>query len=204
MCVSGLIWPPLDSGPARAPSLWVRGAMLNTSSAPNQAIITTRFPEPCYVRQPSPKLSRDCMTSRTRVPAVVGAVWLAILMCACDGDGARATSPTPQPPLTPPTPVSGTTYTLSGVVFEAGSDGNVAVANVEVYCDSCGVPDGHTFRQTDGNGAYSFDGVSNGRTLLLVSKPGYKLSRPDETGVSGGINATVEGDTRFDIELVRQ
>jgi hypothetical protein len=29
------------------------------------------------------------MTSRTRISAGVATVWLAILMCACDGDGAR-------------------------------------------------------------------------------------------------------------------
>jgi hypothetical protein len=85
--------------------------------------------------------------------------------------------------------------------------GNAPVEGVMLYCDTCG-PVGHSDRITDGAGAYSFEEVANGRPLLMLSsKPGYNLFRPDATGPAGwmgGIIATVRGDTRFDIQLVRQ
>lgn len=80
------------------------------------------------------------------------------------------------------------------------------VEGVQLYCDSCGSPDGHTFTSTDANGFYSFSWARNGVHPLLVWKDGYVVVDPtgmlsDGTGVK---NATVNGDTRFDIEVVRR
>jgi hypothetical protein len=33
-----------------------------------------------------------------------------------------------------------------------------------VYCDSCGSPTGHTFAETDADGAYTFLWTNNGAT----------------------------------------
>ena len=85
-------------------------------------------------------------------------------------------------------------YTLSGVVFEMTATGPARVEGVDIYCDACG-QFGHTWLTTDGNGFYSFSGVYNGLTPLLVRKEGYVAGRRD---------ATVSGDTRFDIQIVRQ
>jgi hypothetical protein len=95
---------------------------------------------------------------------------------------------------------------LSGIAFEVTDAGNVPVEGVEVYCDACG-PLGHTFSITDGAGVYTFDGVAGGTTVLLVYKSGYNLAKPDRPGFggwTGQMDARVNGDTRFDIELVRQ
>ena len=48
------------------------------------------------------------------------------------------------------------THTLSGVVFERTPTGTAPIAAVEVYCDGCGSPYGHTFTYTDAKGFYSF------------------------------------------------
>jgi hypothetical protein len=91
-------------------------------------------------------------------------------------------------------------FTLSGMVFELTERGRTPVVGVSVYCDSCGSPDGHTFANTDAGGAYSFAWSLNGATPLYVTKAGYRVpGAPD-----GRVIVNVSGDTRFDIELVRQ
>ena len=97
-------------------------------------------------------------------------------------------------------------YILSGVVFEITSSGRVAVAGVQLACDSCGSPADHTFISTDAGGRYSFAGLMNGMHQLQVWKLGYALADP--AGTHGSrveyINTTVDGDTQFDIEVVRR
>jgi Carboxypeptidase regulatory-like domain len=98
------------------------------------------------------------------------------------------------------------TYILSGVVFEITESGRVAVEDVELYCDSCGSPVGHTFTSTDAEGHYSFAWSMNGVHALLVRKDGYALARADGNYGSGTeyILANVTGDTQVDIEVVRR
>ena len=75
-----------------------------------------------------------------------------------------------------------------------------------MYCDSCGSPFGHTFVYSDARGFYSLSWASNGVHPLLVRKAGFDVHEPDRTLPDGtGIkNAVVNGDTRFDILLVRR
>jgi hypothetical protein len=96
-------------------------------------------------------------------------------------------------------------YTLSGVVSEVTSTDLIPVEGVEVYCDSCG-PQGHTFAYTDADGFYSFSDVQFGGHRLLVTKEGFRLIEPSGTYQSGTEykDATVNGDTRFDMRLVRR
>ena len=95
--------------------------------------------------------------------------------------------------------------TLSGVVFEMTGTGRVPIEGVELYCDGCGDPLGHTFAYTDADGHYRFDWTLNGATPLFVGKDGYALAGNQPLGsMSGSIVAPVAGDTRFDIELVRR
>ena len=98
------------------------------------------------------------------------------------------------------------TYTLSGIVFEMTAAGPVPVEGVWVYCDSCGSPEGHTEAYSDMKGAYSFSWSANGQHRLLVRKAGFGLASPGGNlpGYAEIITATVKGDTRFDIELVRR
>ena len=84
---------------------------------------------------------------------------------------------------------------LSGTVFATTATGKAPVAGVSVYCDSCGSPDGHTDVTTAEDGAYAFSWAQNGPTPLLVRKDGYRPLT---------IVAIVDGNTRFDIELIPQ
>jgi len=99
------------------------------------------------------------------------------------------------------------TYTLSGVVFGRTPTGTAPIEGVEVYCDGCGSPYGHTFSNTDANGFYSFSYTYSGTNPLLVRKEGYG----DPAGLPAGPvqdylsrSAMVHGDTLFNIELVRR
>lgn len=97
-------------------------------------------------------------------------------------------------------------FVLSGVVFEVTEAGRVPVEGVELYCDSCGSPEGHTFVDTDANGFYRFEWTFNGVHPLFVRKSGYDIHDPTGTvrDQLGRVQARVDGDTRFDIQLVRR
>ena len=155
------------------------------------------------------------MRTRTHASAVATAMVLATVVIGC-GDG-RAPSPiAPTLPQTPSTPTPASPailYPLSGVVFEVTSAGNTPVEGVEVYCEPCGPPDGHSARYTAADGVYSFDGaggVATGRIELLLAKRGYILpNQPDLSGPSGNswmgrVSVTVTGDTRYDIQIIRK
>jgi hypothetical protein len=109
------------------------------------------------------------------------------------------------PPVSAPVPAS-SPHTLRGIVFESTAAGRVAVAGVEVYCDGCGSPTGHTFAYTETDGSYSFSWAFDGAIPLLVRKEGYSVlgasgTFPDGTGIR---IVTIRGDTQFDIELARR
>jgi hypothetical protein len=95
-------------------------------------------------------------------------------------------------------------YVLSGVVYEITEAGPLPLEGVQLYCDSCGSPGGHTFVGTDADGAYRFEWTYDGFHPLLVRKMGYRII--DSTGrlLDDWITASVRGDTRFDIQLVRR
>jgi hypothetical protein len=82
----------------------------------------------------------------------------------------------------------------------------VPAEGVQLYCDSCGSPDGHTFTSTDANGFYSFSWARNGVHPLLVWKVGYAIVDPTGTLSDGTAvkNVMVDGDTQFDIQIVRR
>lgn len=137
---------------------------------------------------------------------VVFALFVTIGMSGCSSS-TGPTSPTAPPTgVVPPAPVPQLTYTLSGVVSEETAAGRVPAESVQLYCDSCGSPDGHTFTSSDANGFYSFSWARNGVHPLLVWKDGYVVVDPSGTLSDGRAvkNATVDGDTRFDIQIVRR
>ena len=96
------------------------------------------------------------------------AIGLVTVSLGC-GNGTRppdaSISPSPSPTPAPDT----TFYILSGVVFEATSNGNAPRGGVDVYCDRCG-PTGHTWVSTGDNGVYVFSHVPNGDTPLVVRR----------------------------------
>lgn len=95
---------------------------------------------------------------------------------------------------------------LSGVVYELTAAGRIPIEGVELYCDSCGSPVGHTFVYSDENGAYRFEWTPDGMHPLFVRKAGYEIFDPAGTlrDAHGRITATVRGDTQFDVQLVRR
>jgi len=97
------------------------------------------------------------------------------------------------------------TYSLSGVVFEMTSAGVAPVEGVEVYCDSCGEY-GHTSVHTDANGYYNQTEAHTGNTALYIGKKGYDVIGAIDTlsDGSGRRDVVVNGDTRFDIQVVRR
>jgi hypothetical protein len=84
-------------------------------------------------------------------------------------------------------------FTLSGVVTEATAAGNVPVEGVSVYR---GVVSGYRHAITDRNGVYSMSGMFNGSESVSTLKEGFARTQVR--------NVMIDGDTRFDIQLVRE
>ena len=140
---------------------------------------------------------------------------MAVGLAGCDG----ADSPVPiapsavQAPLPPTvtTPIRAqfppgvlSAYTLSGVVLEVTPTGKKPIEGVAVYCELCG-EETHSWSLTDSSGIYSFTGVwttPGSPTHVSFSKKGYTDPLADTS--SGNRQVLVDGDTRFDVELVRQ
>jgi hypothetical protein len=86
------------------------------------------------------------------------------------------------------------TYTLSGVITEATANGPMAVEDAGVWR----INEEHTGWQvarTDKSGYYELRGLYAGGGEVSVIKAGYETARSD---------VTIDGDTRFDRQLVRQ
>ena len=141
---------------------------------------------------------------------------VAVGLAGCNGGRPllppTAPSTVQPPPPVPPSGVPGVLndYTLSGVVFEMTPTGRMPIEGVDVYCEPCGA-ETHTWSTTDSNGFYSFAGVWNAGvfpTPIFVSKNGYTdpgvVTTPPNQQGPGWRDVIVNGDTRFDIELVRR
>jgi hypothetical protein len=155
------------------------------------------------------------MTNRTLIRIVLSGLVLAL--GACNGSGSYPTAPsTPAPVPAPAVDPFGYTLsdvTLSGVVFEETLNGRAPIEAVAVYCEPCGA-ETHTWAYTDSNGLYRFSGVWTNAghfpTRISFGKNGYvdpaglpKTTPPNPSGPSWR-EVVVNGDTRFDVQLVRQ
>ena len=100
------------------------------------------------------------------------------------------------------------------MVFEQTADGRRPIEGVDIYCEPCG-RETHTWAVTDSNGTYRFtDGVwtdpTNFPTRLVIRKVGYGLPpgmprpTPPNPSCDGCLEVVINGDTRFDVELVRR
>ena len=135
--------------------------------------------------------------------------------------------PAPAAPCIAPETFYGCSYTrvgasLSGMVYEVTPAGPVGIPGAYVYCEACGLIT-HTWATADASGVYRFSGdlatgggiwLSPGfLTAIAVQHKGYQ----DPPGLPplrgplfhipsgpGWREVSIEGDTRFDIELVRQ
>ena len=142
-----------------------------------------------------------------------------------------APSPVPQPtpvaPCVSPETFYGCAYarkgvSLTGLVYEVTESGPVGIPGAYVYCEACGLMT-HTWATADSKGFYNFSGdlakgggvwLSPGfLTAISVQHIGYQ----DPSGLPplrgplfhiptgpGWREVLIDGDTRFDIQLVRQ
>ena len=97
-------------------------------------------------------------------------------------------------------------YTLSGVVFEVTATGQTPIEGVAVYCELCG-EETHSWSITDSSGFYSFTGVwttPGSPTPVWFSKEGYADPLGVTLSTATATQVLVNGDTRFDVELVRR
>jgi len=85
------------------------------------------------------------------------------------------------------------TPTLSGRVTEMTAAGQVPVAGAEVYRS---VPAGWQFGVSDKDGIYKIFGLIDGTTTVATRKEGYENQDTKDVAI--------QGDTRFDIQLVRK
>ncbi len=167
------------------------------------------------------------MTNRTQT-----GLHLLILAATLSGcDGAPSPRPTPLPPQTPQTTGRGpdaysvAAVILSGVVYEVTPAGRVPIEGVRIVSDFFHVfptPDA----VTDSEGFFSFKRVwvcpcswapwvGAGITSILVEKDGYEIPAGQPASTFGRLNhdvrpdlrlrdVPIDGDTRFDVELVRR
>jgi hypothetical protein len=155
------------------------------------------------------------MTNSTPIRIVLSGLVLAL--AACSGSGSFPTAPsTAAPVIARPSDPSGYTLsdvTLSGVVFEETLNGRAPIEAAAVYCEPCGA-ETHTWAYTDSNGLYRFNGVwtdpGHFPTRIWFRKDGYAdpeglpKPTPPNPSSSGWREVVVNGDTRFDVQLVRQ
>jgi hypothetical protein len=106
---------------------------------------------------------------------------------------------------------------LSGVVYELTATGRTPIAGATVYCEPCGA-ETHTFAYADDNGFYIFPGdlAQGGGVWMRRGVPTpiavgyYNQEYEDPPGLPrhhmgpGWRDVLIDGDTRFDIELVRR
>jgi len=165
------------------------------------------------------------MTNRTHTGLLM--LVLAAGLTGCDG--AQSPGPTPLPQQSPRPPGSGpdtfnvANVVLSGVVYEVTPMGRVPIEGVRVQSDHFHVfptPDA----VTDSQGFFSFSRVwvcpcswapwvDAGTTAIWVEKEGYEVPAGQPASIFGANaqvkdrrtrDVTINGDTRFDIELVRR
>jgi hypothetical protein len=104
------------------------------------------------------------------------------------------------------------TFALFGVVSEVTANGIVPVEGVMMQAMSC---DPSTRGGCGGNGlilsgttnvqgAYIVDGVYPGAAVVWVGKTGFHLPEGVKADGEGAQTVMVNGDTRFDVRLVRR
>ena len=166
--------------------------------------------------------------SMRHITSVLGGVLvLALGLGGCGGSDSPAT-PSPLPPQAViPAPAPGHSWlpghtlrgvSLSGVVYELTSTGRRPIPQAYVYCEACST-ETHMFVLADDNGFYHFSGdlatgggvwVAPGVPTDIAVGGSYNKDYEDPPGLPssrrgpGWREVQIDGDTRFDIELVRR
>jgi len=144
---------------------------------------------------------------------IIIAIGLALPLGACQDTTAFPTSPTTITPITlsageplGPGPYALQGVSLSGVVYELTPAGRRPIAAASVYCELCGEQT-HTWATADDNGFYHFSGdLASGGGVWLARCPTAcpTILQVGHEGFEGRwTEVLIDGDTTFDIELVR-
>ena len=152
------------------------------------------------------------MTSRTRTSVVLSTAILALSGCS-ESSPSLVAPHTPPPVVQKPEPETfRAEVTLSGTVFEETASGRTPIERVWVYCEPC-TADTHASVYTDSKGFYRFSGVwTNGTfpTRISAQKDGYEDPKglptptPPNPSGPGWREVVINGNTQFDIQLVRR
>lgn len=145
-------------------------------------------------------------------------------LAGCGGSTELPSAPAAPSPPVPSLPPAGTGVsvladaTLSGVVYDVVGDSPrqiVGIEGVDVYCEQCGEST-HNWSRTGSKGEYVFprgvwtEGRPSFPIRVFVTKDGYRdppglpnTTPPNPSG-PGWREVVIDGDTRFDIGLVRR
>ena len=161
------------------------------------------------------------MRSGSLLPAVVGVLVLGLGGCGGPDASRTPLAPSPLPPqaVVPVPPAASfppgtlTGVSLSGVVYELTPTGRKPIARAIVYCELCS-EETHALATADDNGFYNFSGdlatgggvwLSPGvPTSILVGYYNPDFEDPPGLPRRGWREVQINGNTRFDIELVRR
>ena len=143
---------------------------------------------------------------RSTLKLVVAGV-MALTATAC-AEGNRST-PTVTAPTPIPAPAVRSTFTLFGVVSEETPNGVAPLEGVMMHVAACdpNTGGGCAFDRsatTDAHGRYVVEGVYAGAAGVWLEKPGFHLPSGVTVNGEGVQTVMIEGNTRFDILLVRR
>lgn len=132
----------------------------------------------CMARRPRPPMANQ----PTRWPVwAISCLLLSVALVACGKDS--PTAPT-SPPTTPPP--SSSTYTVSGAVRGADTNGGIAGATVQIGDG----PNAGKSTTTDGSGRYSLAGLVSSGFTMSVTAANY-------LGATRGVTLTASRDESF-------
>ena len=146
------------------------------------------------------------MTNHTRAFAAIVGVGLALAIGACNVETPGPISPASPNPTAPNRENAGN-YLVQGVISEAMTNGPAPLAGATEEITACyrSNPNALTSVLTDAAGAYRVTGVCAGTAYIWAYKSGYVNTVKPPVQCDGDcFQLTIDGDTRFDTELVRQ
>jgi hypothetical protein len=152
-------------------------------------------------------MSRAHSSGRLPRALRIAVVLLAVTLTSCDRSPTAPLQPTPTPlpPAAPPVPATGP-YVLAGLIFELTSAGPVPVAGAHIEVSVC-PQSGHEYviTSSDDAGMYRATGMCSGETYLWAGKQGYLMNRKGAPPCDHDcVVVDIRGDTRFDVEFVRE
>ena len=134
---------------------------------------------------------------------------VAVGMCGCGGDSSAAIAPSPiATPVAPAPVLQGSDGALYGVVTAVTADGRAPLGGVELEVAVCPkrgfAATEFVHAVTGADGTYRVLNMCSGQTYVWMEKAGY-TTQPNLPPCDGGcLYVSIDRETRFDIEMVKQ